>query len=202
MSKKDNVVVVGFAETSKAYEALSVLKQCDEDGRVELRSAAVVERKPDGELSVLESADNFALLGTASGSMIGMLIGVLGGPVGVLLGWGAGALTGELYDVGRSEVSAEALVELGRAIPIGSTALIANVKEPTIEVVDDEMSKLGGEVTRRSVSEVMAELEAAEDAAEAAASEARRVVREQKKAELNADLDARVSKLKQKLHAA
>jgi hypothetical protein len=36
-------------------------------------------------------------------------------------------------------------------------------------VIDGEMTKLGGEVTRRPVDEVMAELEAAEEAADAAA---------------------------------
>ena len=52
--------------------------------------------------------------------------------------------------------------------------MIASVDEPVVEVIDAEMDMLGGEVTRRSVAEVMAELEAAEEAADAAAREARR----------------------------
>jgi uncharacterized membrane protein len=69
---------------------LSVLKECDADSRTALRSAAVVERTPNGELRISEGADNVGLIGTASGSLIGMLVGVLGGPVGVLVGWGPG----------------------------------------------------------------------------------------------------------------
>jgi len=141
------------------------------------------------------------LAGTVSGSFLGMLIGVLGGPVGVLLGWGAGALMGGAFDLDRAVTSDEALAVLGRAIPPESTALIASVEEPAVEVIDGEMKKLGGDVTRRPVSEVMAELEAADDAAEAAAHEARRTVREQRKAELHADVEERVGKLKEKLHA-
>ena len=80
----ENVVVVRFTEPSKAYQALSVLKDCDASGRIGLESAAVVERTATGELRIPESADNVGLEGTASGSLIGMLIGVLGGPVGVL----------------------------------------------------------------------------------------------------------------------
>ena len=198
----ENVVVVRFTEPSKAYEALSVLKECDAGGRIGLESAAVVERTPSGELRIPESADNVGLLGTASGSLIGMLIGVLGGPVGVLLGWGAGAMMGGAFDLDRAVTSDEALTVLGRAIPPESTALIASVEEPAVEVLDGEMKKLDGEVTRRPVVEVMAELEAAEDAAEAAAREARRTVREEKKAELHADLDTRVGKLKETLHVA
>jgi uncharacterized membrane protein len=197
-----NVLVVRFTEPSKAYQALSVLKDSDASGRIGLESAAVVERTPEGELRTPEGADNLGLVGTASGSLIGMLIGVLGGPVGVLLAWGAGALMGGAFDVDRAVTSDEALTVLGRAIPPGSTAVIASVDEPAIEVIDGEMKKLDGEVTRRPVAEVMSELEAAEDAADAAAREARRTIREQRKAELSAGVEERMGKLKEKLHVS
>jgi len=199
---EENVVVVRFAEPSKAYQALSVLKELDAAGRIGLESAAVVERTAQGEIRIPESADNVGLVGTASGSLIGMLVGVLGGPVGLLLGWGAGALMGGAFDIDRAETSDEALSVLGRAIDPESTAVIAQVEEPAVEVIDDEMAKLGGEVTRRPVAEVMDELEAAQDAADAAAREARRAVREKRKAELKADVDERVGNLKEKLHVS
>src|SRR6188472_3180013 len=161
---QENVVVVRFTEPSKAYRALSVLKQCDAEGRIGLESAAVAERTAAGELRIPESADNVGLEGTASGSLIGMLVGVLGGPVGVLLGWGTGALMGGAFDIDRAVTSDEALTRLGQAIPQGSTAVIASVEEPAVEVVDGEMRRLGGDVTRRPVAEVTAELDAAEQA--------------------------------------
>jgi uncharacterized membrane protein len=199
---QDNVVVVRFTEPSKAYQALSVLKECDAGGRIGLESAALVERTAQGELRIIDSADNVGLVGTASGSLIGMLVGVLGGPVGVLVGWGAGALMGGAFDVDHAATSDEALTVLGRAIPPGSTAVIAEVEEPAVEIIDGEMYTLGGEVTRQSSAEVMGELEAAEEAADAAAREARRAVREKRKAELTANLDERVGKLKEKLHVS
>jgi uncharacterized membrane protein len=199
---QENVIVVRFTEPSKAYQALSVLKELDGSGRIGLESAAVVERTATGELRTPESADNVGLVGTASGSLIGMLIGVLGGPVGVLLGGGAGALMGGAFDVDRALTSDEALTVLGKAIPTGSTAVIASVEEPAVEVIDGEMKKLDGEVTRRPVAEVMTELEAAEDAADAAAREARRTIRAKRKAEVSANVEARVGKLKEKLHVS
>jgi uncharacterized membrane protein len=199
---QENVVVVGFTEPSRAYQALSVLKECNADGRIGLDSAAIVERTPEGELRVPEGTDNMELVGTASGSLLGMLIGVLGGPVGVLVGWGSGALMGGAFDLVRADKSDEALSVLGRAIPPGSTAVIASVEEPAVEVIDGEMEKLDGQVTRRPVADVMDELEVAEEAADAAAREARRTLREKRKAELHADLDARVGKLKEKLHVS
>ena len=199
---EDNVVVVRFTEPSKAYQALSVLKECNADGRIGLESAAVVERTATGELRIPDGADNVGLIGTASGSLIGMLIGVLGGPVGVLLGWGAGALMGSAFDIEHAATSDEALTVLGRAIPAGSTAVIANVEEPAVEVIDGEMKKLDGEVTRKPVAEVLDEVELAEAAAEAAAAEARRVAREKKKTEITADLEKRKLALKEKLHVS
>ena len=140
--------------------------------------------------------------GVGSGSLLGMLIGVLGGPLGVLVGWGAGAMVGVAFDVDRLETSDEALTVLGRAIPPGSTALMATVAEPAVEVIDGEMAKLDGEVTRRRVADVVAELEAAEEAAHAAAKEARRELREQRKADLSEGLAERVGALKEKLHVS
>ena len=190
-----NVVVVRFNEPSKAYQALSVLKECDAEGRIALESAAVVERTPEGALQIAEGADNLGPVGAASGSLIGML-------VGVLLGWGSGALIGGAFDLDRAVTSDEALTVLGRAIPPGSTAVIASVDEPAVEVIDGEMTKLGGEVTRRSAADVMDELEAVEAAADAAAIEAIRTVHEQRKAEVHADVDERMGKLKEKLHVS
>jgi uncharacterized membrane protein len=202
MAEFENVVVVRFTEPSKTYQALSVLRQCSDEGRIGLESAAIVERMADGTLRIPEGGDNVGPAGMASGSLIGMLIGVLGGPLGVLVGWGAGALVGGAFDVDRAVKSDEALTALGRAIPPESTAVIASVSEPAVEVIDGEMAKLGGEVTRRPQAQVLDELEAAEEAADAAAREARRELRKQRKAELSTNLNARVESLKEKLHVS
>jgi uncharacterized membrane protein len=196
----ENVVVVRFTEPSKAYQALNVLERCDAEGRLALRSAAVVERTPEGMLRLAEGTDNLGPVGAVSGSLIGMLIGVLGGPVGALVGWGSGALIGGVFDVDRVVKSDEALTTLGTAMPPGSTAVMAAVTEPAVEVIDGEMGKLGGEVTRRPTAAVMSELEAAEEAAEAAAREARKELRKERKAGAKASIDARVGTLKEKLH--
>jgi uncharacterized membrane protein len=195
----ENVLVIRFPEPSKAYQALSVLKQADADGRIELPAAAVVERTQEGQLRIPEGADNVGLEGTAAGGLIGVLVGILGGPLGMLLGWGTGALMGGVVDLTRAETSDDALTMLGNSITPGSTAIIADVVEPAIEVVDGEMAKLSGEVSRRPVGDVMAELEAAQEATDAAAKEARRTMREQRKAEVSEKFGQRVGKLKERL---
>ncbi len=50
-------------------------------------------------------------------------------------------LIGGAFDIDRAVTSDEALTVLGRAIPPESTAVIASVGEPAVEVIDGEMTK-------------------------------------------------------------
>jgi uncharacterized membrane protein len=206
MDSHHNVVVVNFEESSKTYQALSVMKRLDAEGRVGVESAALVEREADGTIRVPEDTDNVIGVGFFGGSLIGMLIGVLGGPVGMLFGWGAGALAGGLGDLERGDAGEEVLDRLAQTLKPGQTALIAEVEEDTAGVVDDEMHKLGGTVVRYTAEEVLAALEAAEEVARAAEKEARRVRGEQRKADFEAkrkatkeEWDERLKTLKRKL---
>jgi uncharacterized membrane protein len=183
MGNGHNVIAVTFDEESKAYQGLNNLRNADGSGRVGVRSAVVVERRPEGTIRLQEGEDNVIGAGTAGGSLVGMLVGVLGGPVGVLLGLGTGMAIGAVVDLDRADTADAVLSQMSESIPVGTTAIIAEVDEAAVEVVDSEMAALGGTVTRRPAEEVLAELEAAEQAARASEKEARRVMREAKKAE-------------------
>ncbi|OBI17568.1 hypothetical protein A5712_23655 [Mycobacterium sp. E2327] len=195
-----NVIAVTFDEPSKAYQALSTLKGLDREGRVGLESAAVVERSEDGQLRVPEDTDNVTGEGFLAGGLIGMLIGVLGGPLGMLLGLGAGGLVGGIYEMDQADVQDETLAEVGRHVPPGHNALLAEVDEYAEEVVDGAMTAQGGTVLRRSADDVLAEIEAAEEAAEEARRQARKKARERKKAELHGKYQERKNQLREKLH--
>ena len=200
MAETENIVVIQFAEQSKAYQALNVLQQADANGRIGLRGAVLVERDDAGRIQTPAGTDNTIGEGTLSGSLIGMLVGILGGPIGVVLGWGTGALIGGTVDMRQAQLADEALSAFGQSIPPGTTAILADVDELAVEVIDGEMSKLGGRVTRRPATEVLAEMEAAEEASAAAQREAQRVLREQRKAERHEKREERLAKLQAKLH--
>ena len=86
----DNVLVVSFGEEpendTNAYQALTDLKQLDSQGQIKIAGAAVVTRDPDGHVDVKSEVGNDPYTGTATGGMIGLLVGIIGGPLGVLLG--------------------------------------------------------------------------------------------------------------------
>src|ERR1700758_88483 len=195
-----NVIAVTFDEQSKAYQALSTLKGLDREGRVELKSAAVVERDANGQLRIPEDTDNAGGEGFLGGGLIGMLIGVLGGPLGMLLGLGTGGVIGGVYDVDQADMQDETLAQDGRYIAPGRNALLAEVDEYADEVVDGAMSAEGGTVLRRSADDVLAEIEAAEEAAEDAQRQARKKARERKKAEMREKYEERKTHLREKLH--
>ena len=195
-----NVIAVTFDERSKAYQALSTLKGLDREGRIELKSAAVVERDATGRLQIPEGTDNASGEGFAAGGLIGMLVGILGGPVGMLLGLGTGGLIGGLSDVDQADIQDQTLAQVGRHVPPGSNALLAEVDEHADDVVDDAMTAQGGAVLRRSADDVLAEIEAAEEAAEEAQRQARKKARERKKTEMHEKYEDRKTHLREKLH--
>lgn len=76
------------------------------------------------ELPVMPGCDTEAGAGVAGGSLIGMLVGVLGGPVGMLLSGSAGAASGALYDADRLDKGDEAIEQFGALMPTGGNALL------------------------------------------------------------------------------
>jgi len=195
-----NVISVSFDPDSNAYAALTALKELDSQGRLSLQEAAVVVRGDDGQIVVKDRVGSYDFAGTARGGLLGLVIGILGGPLGVLIGGTYGLLVGSLVDLDEAEESDSVLTQISASLRPGHTALLAEVTEQSPEVVDTAMAGLGGTVLRRSVYDVEAEIAAAEkaqhDAKRAAAKELRRGRRERTKQQV----DAKVEQLKAKLH--
>lgn len=197
-----NVIAVSFEDRSKAYEALSELKGAALEGRVDVLAATIVTRDEYGRLSSPEGGDIVAGAATVGGSLIGLMIGVIGGPIGMLFGWTGGLVVGGAFDIRRADRTDSVLGEISRVIPLGGTAVVAEVDEYALEVVDTLMLELGGTVYRRPTELVLAEIEAAEDAYRSAQKEADRIVREQRKAERRQNAQERMADLKEKLEFA
>ena len=140
---EENVVSIAFADSSKAYQAFTEIKNLSTAGALQLKSGAIVVRDTEGKLSFPDGVDQVTGTGFAGGGLIGMLVGILGGPLGMLLGWGSGALIGGALDAGRASATNEVLGEFSRALPVDSTAVIAEVVEPSELPLDDVVSKLG-----------------------------------------------------------
>ncbi|WP_157157623.1 MULTISPECIES: DUF1269 domain-containing protein [unclassified Diaminobutyricimonas] len=194
-----NVIAVPFEDRSNAYQALSELRGAGLEGRVEVLAASIVTRDEQGRLDAPEGGDTVGGAATLGGSLIGSMIGVIGGPIGMLFGWTGGLLVGGAFDIRRADHSDSVLGEISGYIPVGGTAVVAEVNEYAAEVVDKLMTELDGTVYRRSAEVVLAELEAAEDAYLKAQEEADRAAHEQRKADRRQRVEEFKATLKEKL---
>jgi uncharacterized membrane protein len=190
---RDSVIAVAFEDDSNAYNALTLLKELDTQQRVGVREAAVVVRRDDGQVVEKDQISSAFLEGTASGGLIGLLLGIIGGPFGMLIGGTGGLMLGSLLDLDDIEDTESALGAISKSVQPGRTAVLAVVTEQSPEVVDTAMSGLGGTVFRRPLDEVEAEISAAAEAERKAKREARKeLVRnrhEHDKAAVNATVD-------------
>ena len=178
-----NVIAVSFENDDAAYAALARLKQLDAAGQIELRGAAVATRDSSGHLITEEAAGGQEWAGLAGGGIIGVLIGVLGGPLGVLIGGTTGVLVGSLFDLDEEEGTESVLEAIARTVRPGHDTLVAELNEPSDhEVVDAVMESRSGTVIRREVRDVEAEIAAAEEAQHKAKKEARKRLREEREA--------------------
>ena len=197
----ENVIVVSFAEDSSAYEAFTKLKELDQQGQVSIKGAAIVQRGEDGRIDTKDSVDDNQLTGTATGGLIGLLVGILGGPFGVIIGGATGLLIGSLYDIDDADDTESVLAQISSAIGPGQTVVLAEVDEQSDDVVDQAMAGLGGTVLRRSVDDVEAEIAAAQDAARAAKREARKQLLETRRSRAKDEIRRIVDALKARAHA-
>ena len=153
----DNVLVVTFGEDPKkdenAYQALTDLKQLDSQDQIKIAGAAVVTRDSEGRIDVKSDVGEDPYVGTASGGVIGLLIGIIGGPLGMLIGGAYGMLVGSLFDIDEVDTTESVLGEISKQVQPTRTAVLAQVSEQSPEVIDAAMARLGGEILRRPTIE-------------------------------------------------
>lgn len=175
MSGVSNVLVAIFEEESKTYQAFSEVKQIAARNRdIKIQALAVVRRAADGRMETPEVFGR-GYAGSLAGGLIGSLIGLAGGPLGILLGWGAGAIVGGIRDFGKVRSNVSLLEQVSANMSPGSTALIGELEETSRDPVNTVVLRLGGEILRRPASEIEVEIERAQRAESSAVNEARRV---------------------------
>jgi uncharacterized membrane protein len=195
-----NVLTINFTEDGDAYQALTTLKELDDQDQVKLEGAAVVLRHEDGSIAIKDEVGDIGYEGTATGGVVGLIVGILGGPIGVLLGGATGVLIGSLFDMDDLDETESVLSEMSRTVRVGYPAVVAAVDEQSPEVIDAAILRLNGTVLRLPLADVEAEIAAAEEAQRAAKNEARKKLREARREERKEKVQAKIAELKAKLH--
>jgi uncharacterized membrane protein len=176
----ENIVIATFPDAKAALGGLREVQQLDDAGKLKLRNAAVVERRPDGTWQFVDEDEVADFHAALAGGLLGAVVGLLAGPLGLLLGAGVGLMAGATIDVTEDEARELIHEEMIRRIPPGTTALVSDVEEPLSHPLDEPMAKLGAQVTRWPRAEVQTELANAAEATEAAHHVSRRILHRQK----------------------
>jgi hypothetical protein len=195
----DTVVVLRFTDLARARQALHDLKQLDEERRLQVRAAALMQRSGEGRTTVPNPADDDDGYFMPLGGSVGMLVEALGGPLGILFSPPAESFRGH-GGMSPHEGERELLLEsISRDLEPGVTIVVAEIADPDPAVLDPALKRLGGVVTRRAAEDVYAEVRAADEAASSASDEARRVLREQRAAGVKERLERFKDTAKSKL---
>ena len=117
---------------------------------------------------------------TWSGGLIGSLVGILGGPIGILLGGSMGMLIGGAVDAGDAVENASLVERAGEAIQDGETAMILLAQEEYETALTAKLNAHHVSITRMDAAEVAAEVEHAREVERQMAKDARAKLRAEK----------------------
>ena len=143
----EKMLVVVFDSVLMAYKGEEALEQLDKEGTISVHSASVIKKNPNGSVEISETKDKFPIR-SVEDTAVGSLIGLLGGPIGVLVGGASGVLLGALDDLHRSGVNTDFLNDVSDRLTPNKFALVADISEESVSPLDAKMENLGGLVFR------------------------------------------------------
>ena len=179
-----NIVVSIFEVESEAYQAMTQIKQHPGNDSSYV-SAAILVKKEESGLHTLDAFDTGAETtdDTAIGGLVGALFGVLGGPIGVLLGGSYGLMVGSILDTDDALMNSSLLEQITKKLENNEVAIIALAYEQDEAILDQKFSGFKTIVARFDAAAVAVEVEEAQEMEKEMARLARKELRDEKKAE-------------------
>ena len=149
----NKLLVAVFDNETAADAGLNALRALHAAGDITLYANGVITRDAKGEVSVKKPMDS-GPVGTATGLAVGSLIGLLGGPVGVAIGAVTGTVVGAVRDFWVAGVGLDFIDEATLHLQPGKVALVAEIEEEWVVPLDTALEAAGGQVFRRTRTEV------------------------------------------------
>ncbi|MBR6472483.1 MAG: DUF1269 domain-containing protein, partial [Firmicutes bacterium] len=157
-----NIIAAVFKNEREGFQAIAELKKQPVNEKAVILQMALVKRDEKG-FEICDRYDNGLLTSseTIIGGLMGGVLGILGGPIGVLLMGSYGALLGSVADT-TDVIGGEVLLEMvANKLADGDTALIMLTEEDDEAVFDEELKKFNCEIARFDAAAVAEEVEEA-----------------------------------------
>jgi len=140
------LLVLSFTEEAKALKALKKLNELESHGEITVYEKTMVRKKEDNDYEILKE-ENKEGWKTITGMAIGGLLGMLAGPVGLVVGLYAGTTVGA-YSVMNHYDEAESFIrKIENNMPPNTISIVAEVDGNSSYVLDTEMLKMGAVIT-------------------------------------------------------
>ncbi|EEL52394.1 MULTISPECIES: DUF1269 domain-containing protein [Bacillus cereus group] len=153
-------VVLTFQEDVQSYKTFSVIKKLHLEQQLKVEQIAIIKRKIDGELSIEDFVDITGADKTNKGGLVGMFVGILGGPFGVLLGGLIGSTIGIFQDKKEITHAHSVFENTLKSIKPGKTGVIAIVEEQTEDTLNSMVQAGNGKIDRYPEAQLRSEIEA------------------------------------------
>jgi uncharacterized membrane protein len=152
------LVVKVYDEPGKAEEALEFVHDLHKQRTVKIRNAAILARDAEGAVTVRDTRDIDTKKGRLLGAITGGLIGLVGGPagmvVGALTGAGACAVAGKRIDLGFSD---KFLGKLQAHLQPGSEALVVLVEHEFAVPLSESLAHDEGIIVQQTLTDKLVE---------------------------------------------
>lgn len=132
-------LVAAFTDVDGGENALKALKEAKKQKQLYFDDAAVIRQDEDGDVHYRETGDMTTGKGAGIGALVGGVIGILGGPMGIVLGAGAGALVGGAAAHGDAGFKEDSLEQIGVALRPGTSAIVATTDKYFVEMVNKQI---------------------------------------------------------------
>lgn len=192
-----NVIVTLFNVESEGYQAITELKNNPGSDASFVSEAALI-RKTGTSYNVLDGFDTGAhsTNDTVKGTLIGMCVGILGGPIGMLLGAGIGSLAGMSMDADDVSLGTSMLEQIISKIQDGDLALIALADEEDESILDAKLTRYDATMIRCDAAVVAQEVVKAQEMEKEMERQTKQELRKQKKEENKEKVETQRNKIK------
>lgn len=192
----ENVLMVLFEVESEAYQALAELRHDAVNSSYTISQMGLVKNK-EGRILPCEGFDSGVDTrdDMVKGGLIGGLLGILGGPIGMLFTGSMGALIGSVKDSSDAEKNVSMLERVSGKMEEGNVALIALVQEEDESILNRCLSKFKTETIRWDAAVIAEEVEEAQKLEKEMKRQAKERMRDQKKEEYRQNLEQKRAKI-------
>lgn len=186
----ENIVLAVFNVESEAFQAMTELRQ--EPIRVgSVVSQAILVTNQNDRIKVEDTFDTGVETrdDTVRGTWIGALVGIIGGPLGILLGLSTGGLIGYSIDLSDFKKNIKLMNNIAEKLGDSQYAIIALAQEGEVDAINSKLTKFDVQIERFDAAEVRQEVKQVEEFQESLEKDAKKKASEERKEEFKDKLE-------------